>query len=134
MISKIMRNTLVVANQQEALAWYTEKLGFRKRADFPMGPEGTNARWITVAPPDDADLEMVLQPPDWFQGEERQRKIAQIGQNPTMVLRVDDCLATCAELQARGVEVAGQPERAPWGLQAVVKDLYGNDLVLLQSA
>ncbi len=79
MISKIMRITLVVGNQEEALNWYTEKLGFRKRADFPMGPSG---RWITVAPPDDTDLEMVLQPPDWFQGEERRRKAAQIGQNP----------------------------------------------------
>ena len=129
MISKVMRITLVVGNQEEALNWYTEKLGFRKRADFPMGPNG---RWITMAPPDDTDLEIVLQPPDWFQGEERQRKAAQIGQNPTMVLRVDDCRATCAELKARGVEVAGPPEQAPWGLQAVVKDLYGNDLVLLQ--
>ena len=129
MISKIMRITLVVGNQEEALNWYTEKLGFHKRADFPMGPSG---RWITVAPPDDTDLEMVLQPPDWFQGEERRRKAAQIGQNPTLVLRVDDCGATCAELRARGVEVAGPPEQAPWGLQAVVKDLYGNDLVLVQ--
>jgi predicted enzyme related to lactoylglutathione lyase len=131
MISRVMRITLVVRSQDEAVTWYTEKLGFVKRADFPMGP---NARWITVAPPDDTGIEMVLQPPDWFQGEERQRKIAQIGQNPTLVLRVNDCVATCAELQARGVAVAGPPERVPWGLQAVVKDLYGNDLVLLEPA
>jgi uncharacterized glyoxalase superfamily protein PhnB len=131
MISKIMRITLMVRNQEEALNWYTEKLGFQKRADFPMG---IGARWITIAPAHDADLEVVLQPPDWFHGEERQRKAAQIGHNPTMVLRVDDCRASCAELAARGVDVVSPPEQTPWGLQAVVRDLYGNDLVLLEPA
>jgi uncharacterized glyoxalase superfamily protein PhnB len=131
MVSRIMRITLVVRNQEEALIWYTEKLGFQKRADFPMG---STARWLTISAPDDIDLEMVLQPPDWFQGEERRRKAGQIGQNPTLVLRVDDCRAACAELAAKGVEVTSQPEQTPWGLQAVARDLYGNDLVLLQPA
>jgi uncharacterized glyoxalase superfamily protein PhnB len=131
MVSRIMRITLVVRNQEEALIWYTEKLGFQKRADFPMG---STARWLTISAPDDIDLEMVLQPPDWFQGEERRRKAGQIGQNPTLVLRVDDSRAACAELAAKGVEVTSQPEQTPWGLQAVARDLYGNDLVLLQPA
>jgi predicted enzyme related to lactoylglutathione lyase len=95
---------------------------------------GSTARWLTISAPDDIDLEMVLQPPDWFQGEERRRKAGQIGQNPTLVLRVDDCRAACAELAAKGVEVTSQPEQTPWGLQAVARDLYGNDLVLLQPA
>ncbi len=131
MIRNIMRITLIVRDQQEALAWYTGKLGLQKRADFPLGPHG---HWITVAPEGDTGLEITLQPPDWFQGEERKHIESQIGKNPTLVFRVDDCRATCAELAGRGVEIDEQPKQVPWGLQAIVKDLYGNELVLLQPA
>ena len=129
MITNIMRITLVVRDQDEALRFYTEKLDFRKAADNPMGHAG---RWLTVAAPGDSGLEVVLQPPDWFQGEARREREAMIGHNPTLVLRVDDCAATCAELKARGVTVVREPEPMPFGVQAIVRDLYGNDLVLLQ--
>lgn len=129
MITNIMRITLVVRDQEEALRFYTDKLGFRKAADNPMGHAG---RWLTVAAPGDSGLEVVLQPPDWFQGEARREREAMIGRNPTMVLRVDDCAATCAQLKARGVTIVREPERMPFGLQAIIRDLYGNDLVLLQ--
>ncbi len=130
MILESLSFTLKVANQDEALAFYTEKLGFGKRADLPMGP-GT--RWVTVAPAN-SKVELVLQPTDWFQGEEREQHIARIGQNPTMVFRVDDCRQTCAELSERGVEISEPPTETGYGLQAIVKDLYGNTLVLLERA
>jgi predicted enzyme related to lactoylglutathione lyase len=128
-ITNIMRITLVVRDQEEALRFYTEKLGFRKAADNPMGHAG---RWLTVAAPGDTGLEVVLQPPDWFRGEARAQREVMIGRNPTLVLRVDDCAATCAELKARGVSVVREPEPMPFGVQAIIRDLYGNDLVLLQ--
>ena len=101
--------------------------GLTREQTAPPIPGG----W-TVAAPGDSDLEVVLQPADWFQGEARRALEAMVGHNPTLVLRVDDCAATCAELKARGVTVAREPERLTFGVQAIIQDFYGNDLVLLQ--
>lgn len=132
MISHVSRITIVVKDQAEALRFYTEKLGFEKRSDVPMGP---GRRWVTVAPPNDKVLEIVLQPVDWFDGAERERKLAQVGQNPTLVLAVPDCHETSAVLKERGVDFAEPPAPQAWGgVQAVAKDLYGNLLVLVEYA
>ncbi len=128
MVTNISSFTIKVDNQEEALAFYTEKLGFEKRADMPMGP---GARWITVAPRD-AQVELVLQPTDWFQGEEREQHLAQIGKSATIVFRVDNCRETCKALAERGVEILDQPKDLPYGVQAIIKDLYGNSWVLLE--
>jgi predicted enzyme related to lactoylglutathione lyase len=88
-------------------------------------------RWLTVAPRD-AKVELVLQPPEWFQGEEREQHLAQIGKSPTIVFRVDDCRATCAVLSERGVVILDLPTDTGYGVQAVVQDLDGNGLVLLE--
>jgi catechol 2,3-dioxygenase-like lactoylglutathione lyase family enzyme len=85
---RVLRVTIRVRNQEEALHFYTETLGFEKRADFPMGP---NKRWVTVASRDDPVVELVLQPTDWFDGEERQRHDSLVGKDPTIVFQVDDC-------------------------------------------
>jgi catechol 2,3-dioxygenase-like lactoylglutathione lyase family enzyme len=129
MISKVIRITLVVRDQNEALQYYTEKLGLEKRADMPMGAD---TRWLTVAAKDQRDLEIVLQPPDWFHGPEREQHAAMVGKNPTIVFSVDDCRHTCTMLQERGLEFVSFPEDLPYGVQAVAKDLYGNDLVFLE--
>ncbi len=130
MITNLIRVTLVVRNQQAALRFYLDKLGFVLRMDNPLGAMG---RWVTVAAPGDGNLEIVLQPPDWFQGEERANREALVGKNPTLVFKVDDCRATVEEMRSRGVEVRTAPEATPWGLQAIVRDMDGNDLVLLQA-
>ena len=129
MISKILRITLVVQDQDEAFNFYTQKLGFEKRDEQPMGP---GMRWLTIAPRDDHGLEIVLQPVDWFEGEERERYAALVGKNPTMVLQVDDCQKTYDELRERGVEFTQAPEQRPYGLEALARDLYGNILDLLE--
>jgi uncharacterized protein YndB with AHSA1/START domain/catechol 2,3-dioxygenase-like lactoylglutathione lyase family enzyme len=131
MIRRTLRVTIVVRDQDAALRFYTEKLGFEMRADNPMGP---NARWLTVAPPEDRVIEFVLQPPDWFQGEEREAKLRQVGRNPTTVFEVDDCRTTYEALRERGVTFYSPPEDLPYGVQAVAADLDGNSLVLLQPA
>ncbi|HEX2914406.1 MAG TPA: VOC family protein [Chloroflexia bacterium] len=125
---KLDHITLIVRDQQEALSFYTEKLGFDKRSDNPMGP---SARWITVAAPGD-DVEIVFQSPEWFEGEERANKAAQVGQNPAVVFGVDDCQAVYEAWSGKGVQFASKPENTGWGVQAVALDLYGNSLVLVQ--
>ncbi len=129
MIQRVIRFTIVVRDQQQAFDFYTQKLGFNARADMPMGP-GT--RWLTVAPPEDSVIEFVLQPPDWFQGQERDEKLALVGKNPSTVYEVDDCQATYDALRERGVAFTSPPEDLPYGVQAVAADMDGNSVVLLQ--
>ncbi|GCE09979.1 VOC family protein [Dictyobacter aurantiacus] len=103
---KTLRITIRVHDQEEALCFYTQKLGFEKRADFSMG---ANRRWVTVAPQDDQVLELVLQPSDWFEGEERQSHAELVGKNPTIVFQVDDCQATFEQLQAEKLNFQCRP-------------------------
>ena len=126
---RVLRVTIRVRDQEEALRFYTEKLGFEQRADLPMGPQ---RRWITVAPKGEQAPELVLQPADWFEGEERQQHAALVGKDPTIVFQVDDCRVTYETLRARGVEFSMPPTEQGYGIEADGKDLYGNTLVFLQ--
>ena len=126
---RVIRCTVRVDNQDEALRFYTEKLGFEKKMDLPMGPA---QRWITVAPPGGPGVELVLQPTSWFTGEEAQRHAALVGQDPTLVFEVDDCAATYARLQARDVAFTLPPTNRGYGIEADGRDLYGNTLVFIQ--
>ncbi|HLY25433.1 MAG TPA: VOC family protein [Aggregatilineales bacterium] len=126
---RMLRVTVRVENQDEALRFYTDKLGFEKRADMPMGPK---QRWITVSPKDDHGVEMVLQPSDWFDGEERRQHAALVGKDPTLVFQVDDCRATYDKLHQQGVKFSLPPTDRGYGIEADGQDLYGNTLVFLQ--
>src|SRR5258706_3639003 len=126
---RVLRVTVRVENQEEALRFYTEKLGFEKRADLPMGPK---QRWVTVAPRDGAEVEMVLQPSDWFEGEERRQHAELVGKDPALVFQVDDCRAVYERLHKQGVAFSLPPTDRGYGIEADGKDLYGNTLVFLQ--
>ncbi len=131
MITKLMRVTILVKDQEAALAWYTEKLGFEKRADQVFGPAH---RWLTVAPKEQQELEIVLlQPNPKMQGEAGAKELTnRVGQNPAWVLATDDCRGDYDVLVSRGVEFVSSPEDLPWGVSAVFVDLYGNSFNLLQ--
>ena len=126
---KLLRVTLRVRDQPEALRFYTEKLGFVKCADFPYGQ---GQRWITVAPADEQAVQIVLQPPDWFSGEVRAQHFQYAGHNPTMVFQVEDCQATHARLQRNGVQFPLPPTEHAYGIEADATDMDGNTLVFLQ--
>jgi catechol 2,3-dioxygenase-like lactoylglutathione lyase family enzyme len=126
---RVLRVTVRVENQDEALRFYTEKLGFEKRMDMPMGP---TQRWITVGSKDDSALELVLQPTDWFEGEERQQHADLVGKDPTIVFQVDDCRTTYEKLHSQGVKFSLPPTDRGYGIEADGQDLYGNTLVFLQ--
>ena len=127
--------TVVVKDQEEALRWYTEKLGFEKRADDSTTMPGL--RWLTVAPQGQTEPEIVLNQPDTrIMGKEHDEMMnrlrSSIGKNPTWVLWTDDCMRTYEELVKRGVKFPFPPQRQPWGLSAVFEDLYGNPYNLLE--
>ena len=131
MITHLARVTILVRDQDEALRFYTDKLGFEKRADMPMGA----TRWLTVAPTGQRDLEIVLQQPDpAFHGEEGARAMLErVGQNTTWVLATSDCQGDYERLSALGVRFASPPQRQMYGTEAVLLDLYGNSFSLLQA-
>ena len=117
-IERIACITVAVRDQDEALHWFTEKLGFEKRLDRP----GPGIRFLTVSPRNQPDLQVILA--SWFP--------EHIGKNPTAVLYTDDCRKTYEELKGRGVVFSEAPEQRPFGLQAIFKDLYGNSYALLE--
>ena len=132
MIKSIGTVTMYVRDQDEALRFYTEKLGFEKRAD-QVGPPGF--RWLTVAPPG-AETQFVLLRPDQtgLPSELVQRAEEGIGFCPHFVVEADDIQATYQELTGRGVEFTERPTQQPWGMMmAQFKDLYGNVIVLVQA-
>jgi uncharacterized glyoxalase superfamily protein PhnB len=116
-IDKISTVTVAVTDQDEALAWYTEKLGFEKRMDVTAGA----MRWLTVAPSQQAEIEILLA--SWYPD--------RVGMNATWVISTRDCKGAYEELSAKGVEFSQKPTPRPYGLEAVFKDLYGNKYALL---
>lgn len=125
MIMRISLITVVVKDQEEALQWYIEKLGFEKRTDQRLG-EGF--RWLTVALPEQKDVAITLADWRWY-GDRTQ---GQIGENTTVVLESTNCREDCKKLRAKGVRFTGLPKEEPWGISAVFLDLYGNPYNLLE--
>ena len=119
-IDRVSTVTIAVANQDEALAWYTEKLGFEKKMDART----PRFRWLTVAPPQQVAVAFLLA--SWFPD--------LIGQNATWVLSTRDCQGGYEELKAKGVEFSQKPEPRPWGIEAIFTDLYGNKYALVQES
>jgi uncharacterized glyoxalase superfamily protein PhnB len=125
---KVSTVTIAVRDQDEALTWFTQMLGFEKRVDqcLDQSPEkpGRRLRWLTVAPPQQAEVEFLLA--SWFPD--------LIGKNPTWVISTRDCQGGYEELKAKGIEFTQSPTQRPWGIEAVFVDLYGNKYALVQES
>ena len=91
---------------------------------------------MTVAPPDQDEVEIHLQAPHpEHHGEEGAARLRdQIGLNPTWSFTTDDCEATYEALRGDGVTFVSEPESRPYGVEAVFEDLYGNRFSLLEPA
>jgi uncharacterized glyoxalase superfamily protein PhnB len=129
---------LWVHDQDEALAFYTQKLGMEVRSDVTM-PEMGNFRWLTVAPPQQPDLAIVLMaipgPPMMDAATAEQvRALMAKGFAGTVFLTTDDVRASYEELKARGVEFTEEPEERPYGIDSGFRDPSGNAFRLTQVA
>jgi lactoylglutathione lyase len=117
MIRHVSTVAVYVADQDEGLRFWTEKVGFELRAERPMG----DARWLEVAPPGAASA-LVLYPkammPDW---ETRRAGV---------VFEVEDIEATCSRLTANGVPFAVPLTEMAWGRFASFVDTEGNEFGL----
>ena len=133
---KIANAQLWVQDQDEALAFYTNNLGWEVRADVTM-PEMGNFRWLAVGPVGQEDVSVVLMAipgPPVFEPETT-KAVADLtakGASGTIFLATEDCRASYEELKGRGVEFVDAPEERPYGIDASFRDPSGNHIRLTQ--
>jgi len=125
-----------VHDQDEALEFYTTKLGMEVRSDVTM-PEMGGFRWLAVGPVGQDDFSIVLMAvpgPPLFDVETAQqvRTLLAKGGTSTVFLVTDDCQKAYEELAGRGVEFQETPEVRPYGIDAGFRDPSGNNFRLTQ--
>ncbi len=127
---KIKVTTLYVDDQEKALRFYTEALGFVKKADFSQGPY----RWLTVASPEDPDgTELQLALNDNPAAKAYQQATFQQGQ-PAAMFYTDDVQAEYERIKARGAEFTMPPTEVTGSTIAMLKDTCGNLIQITQLA
>jgi catechol 2,3-dioxygenase-like lactoylglutathione lyase family enzyme len=133
---RIANAQLWVHDQDEALAFYTRKLGMEVRADVTLAELG-NFRWLTVGPagqPDFAITLMAIPGPPVMDADTREQvqELVAKGFAGTVFLTTDDIQSSYEELKSRGVEFTEQPEERPYGIDSGFRDPSGNSLRLTQ--
>jgi catechol 2,3-dioxygenase-like lactoylglutathione lyase family enzyme len=124
---------LYVRDQDEAVAFYVEKLGFRIHTDVRNG----DYRWLTVQHPDQPSFQLGLfkpGPPVLDAGTAQAlREVVAKGAMPPLVLTVDNCRATYEKLRARGVEFTQEPVERFGNVDAGFRDPSGNGWKMMEA-
>jgi catechol 2,3-dioxygenase-like lactoylglutathione lyase family enzyme len=133
---RIANAQLWVTDQDEALEFYTQKLGMEVRSDVTL-PELGDFRWLTVGPAGQEDFAITLMaipgPPVMDEETAEQvRNLVAKGFAGTVFLTTDDVRAEYEELKGRGVEFTEEPEERPYGIDTGFRDPSGNSLRLTQ--
>jgi len=133
---RIANAQLWVHDQDEALAFYTDKLGWEVRADVTVAELG-NFRWLTVGPAGQEDFAVVLMaipgaPVMDADTAEEVRELMGKGFAGTVFLTTEDVQADYEELKSRGVEFTEAPEDRPYGIDSGFRDPSGNSFRLTQ--
>src|SRR5437763_1803976 len=133
MLKALARTGIFVKDQNEALRFFTEKLGFQIRSDITMG----DYRWLTVGLKDQPDVELILtalKPGGNIEAEDIEvlTRLVESGKIGSGVWKTDDCHKTYETYKARGVEFLVPPTERPYGVEAVFKDNSGNHFVVLE--
>ena len=132
MITNISLTAVWVRDIEASKRFYVDVLGFEERDDVSLGDD---FRWCTVGHPSQPELEVHLTTPgpplapDVTAALERS---LDEGGTFAVGLAVDDCAATVAELEAKGVVVLNPPEHRPYGVEALIRDNTGNWIVLVE--
>jgi predicted enzyme related to lactoylglutathione lyase len=125
-----------VHDQEEALAFYTDKLGMEIREDVTVAEMG-NFRWLTVGPvgqPDVAVVLMAVPGPPMFEAEtsDQLNSLMAKGVLGGLFFSTDDCRGMYEDLKSRGVEFTQEPTEQPYGIDAGFRDPSGNGIRLVQ--
>jgi len=132
MITGIAFSTIWVLDQDSAIGFYTEKLGFELRHDVQMGP---GARFVTVGPKgQEAEFTLMVPGPPALDPESAQQLKGLIAKGVlgAAALTTEDCRATFDELSAKGVEFIQEPAERPYGVESIFRDDSGNWFSLTQ--
>jgi catechol 2,3-dioxygenase-like lactoylglutathione lyase family enzyme len=122
--------SLLVDDQEQALRFYTDKLGFEKASDIPMG----EYRWLTVTSPEGvAGAELVLEPMAFAPARSYQKALFEAG-IPATALITHDIAAEVARLKAKGVQFRGEPVAMGPITVVLFEDGCGNLINLVQPA
>ncbi|MDO6820834.1 VOC family protein [Zobellia sp. 1_MG-2023] len=117
----IAQVTLVVKNYDEAIAFYTQKLGFKLVDDIQLD---ANKRWVTVSPPSLNGLSLLLA--EAVNDEQKKAIGNQTGGRVFLFLHTDDFWRDYQRMKEQGVKFNENPREEPYGTVVVFKDLYGN--------
>ncbi len=136
MLKQLTNVQVWVHDQDEALAFYTDKLGLELREDVTV-PEMGNFRWLTVGVQGQSDVALTLMAvpgPPVFDAE-TQAKIKELmakGASGGLFFSTDDCRASYEELKSRGVDFQQEPTKQPYGIDAGFRDPSGNQFRMVQ--
>jgi catechol 2,3-dioxygenase-like lactoylglutathione lyase family enzyme len=134
MIQRMSHATIFVTNQNEALEFYRDKLGFKVHTDAMVGAD---FRWLTMCTNDQPDFEIVLMEPKpgMLMDEETSNTVRALlakGVLGAGVFNTNDCRGTYEEMKAKGVQFTSEPAERPYGIEAVFRDNSGNWFSLTQ--
>ena len=135
MITRMSHTTLFVLDQEKAYDFYVNKLGFKVNTDVVMDGENSGDgqppakfRWLTLNPPEQPDLEVILMPITGLD-EEATRAINLLLEKGVMgagVWHTNDCRATYEELKSKGVSFKSEPKEQFYGIECIMTDGCGN--------
>jgi catechol 2,3-dioxygenase-like lactoylglutathione lyase family enzyme len=136
MLNQLINVQVWVHDQDEALAFYTDKLGLELREDVTV-PEMGNFRWLSVGVPGQEDVAITLMAvpgPPVFEEETRAQIHALLakGASGGLFFATDDVRGTYEELKSRGVEFTQEPTEQPYGIDAGLRDPSGNQFRMVQ--
>lgn len=127
--------TLFVLDQAKAYDFYVNKLGFKVHTDVEMdgqdcgdGQPPQKYRWLTITPPEQPELEIVLMPVAGLdeESEKALRHLLNKGMMGAGVWQTNDCRATYEELKSKGVEFKSEPKEQFYGIECILSDGCGN--------
>ena len=125
-IRSVSHMVLYVNDQDEALKFYVDKLGFKVHTDVDF----SGMRWLTLNAPNQNDLEFVLFPAT--KAESKAIVGKQAPEGPLFCIASDDCKADYERLKGLGVNFVQEPKEQQWGTEALFTDLYGNIIDMVQ--
>jgi catechol 2,3-dioxygenase-like lactoylglutathione lyase family enzyme len=136
MLKNLTHVNVWVNDQDEALAFYTEKLGMELRDDVTV-PEMGNFRWLTVGVPGQTDVALTLMSvpgPPVFDSDTRDQLKALMAKGAAggLFFSTEDCQASYEDLKSRGVEFQQEPTEQPYGIDAGFRDPSGNQIRMAQ--
>jgi catechol 2,3-dioxygenase-like lactoylglutathione lyase family enzyme len=133
MIKNVRISQIYVLDQDEALAFYVDKLGLQVTADQDLG----FMRWLTVSAPGDPDREILLERPgapslDDATADQVREMLTKGAAGGHLFFTTDDARQTYQELVDRGVEVTDEPSERPYGIDFGLRDPFGNHIRIAQ--